>query len=57
MAEIQYQLAPGVYVNETADDEYQIAPGLFINETVEEAPPPGLSIPIAMHHYQHHLGV
>ena len=44
MAEIQYQLAPGVYVNETADDEYQIAPGTYINETVEV--PGGYTIPL-----------
>ena len=40
MAEIQYQLAPGVFVNETAEDEYQIAPEVYVNETVS-APPAG----------------
>jgi len=40
MAEIQYQLEAGVFVNETADDEYQIALNVFVNETVE-APPVG----------------
>jgi len=42
MADEQYQLAPGVYVNETTEDEHQIAPGVYLNETQAEAPPAGV---------------
>lgn len=38
MAERQYQIAPGVFINETTDDEYQVAPGVFVNETAAAAP-------------------
>ena len=56
MADQQYQLAPGVYVNETSEDEYQAAPGVYLNETQAGAPPAGLSIPIAMRHYMRMMG-
>ena len=36
MAERQYQIAPGTYINETDTLEYQAAPGMYINETVAD---------------------
>ena len=51
MAATQYLIPGGQYVNEDTDQREVLVPGsAYLNET--SAAPAGLSIPVAMHHYE-----